>query len=339
MTTPTRPSLKIGVVGCGAVGSFYGARLARTGAETHFLLRSDYDAVHAHGVRIQSVEGDFTVRPHAARRPEEIGACDVVLIGLKTTANDQFGALLPPLVGPATRVVTLQNGLGNEDRLAALFGPERIFGGLCFVCLNRLEPGVIRHLAHGAVVLGEYRRPPSARVHSLAALFTQAGVSCRVADDLERAHWEKLVWNVPFNGLGVAGLVGFENCVAGRVPAHLNRTRTLPTDELLADPRWAGLVRELMCEVIQAGRALGYPLADSLAEENLERTRCMGPYRASTLLDFERGQALEVESLFREPRRQARAAGAAMPRLDALCAVLEKLESARAARHPPSLGS
>ncbi len=331
MSAATKPTLKIGVVGCGAVGSFYGACLARAGAELHFLLRSDYDAVRARGVRILSVDGDFAVRPRAAREPGEIGVCDVVIIGLKTTANDQFATLLPPLVGPDTAVVTLQNGLGNEDRLAGLFGPERIFGGLCFVCLNRLEPGVIRHLAHGTVVLGEYRRPPTGRVRALAAQFAEAGLTTRVADNLESAHWEKLVWNVPFNGLGVAGLVGFENCVAGRVPARATRTRTLATDELLADPRWAGLVRELMGEVIQAGRALGYPLANGLIEENLERTRCMGPYQASTLLDFERGQALEVESLFLEPRRQARAAGVTTPRLDALCAVLGQLETAPAA--------
>src|SRR5512143_871689 len=103
--------MKVAVVGCGAVGSFYGAKLARAGQEVHFLLRSDYDAVRPRGVRIQSPDGDFQVRPHCARRPEEIGPADLVLIGLKTTANDQFPQLLPPLVGPATAVLTLQNGL------------------------------------------------------------------------------------------------------------------------------------------------------------------------------------------------------------------------------------
>ena len=322
--------MKIAVVGCGAVGSYYGACLTRAGADVHFLLRSDYEAVRTHGVRIQSVNGNFAVHPRAARRPEEIGACDAVLIGLKTTANEQFGVLLPALTGPDTMLVTLQNGLGNEDRLAALFGPDHAFGGLCFVCLNRTAPGVIRHTAHGLVVLGEYRRPPSARVRALEAVFQQAGVPCRVAEDLERAHWEKLVWNVPFNGLGVAGVVGLENVLAGRVPATVTRRETLPTDELLRDPCWERLVGELMREVILAARGVGYPLGEELVGENLARTRCMGPYKASTLLDFEQGLPLEVDGLFAEPLRQAKAAGVALPRLEALCAVLQVLDDRRA---------
>lgn len=324
--------MKIAVVGCGAVGSFYGACLARAGADVHFLLRSDYAAVRDHGVQIRSVDGDFVARPGAARRPEEIGPCDAVLIGLKTTANDQFGVLLPALTGPETMLVTLQNGLGNEDQLAARFGPARVFGGLCFVCLNRTAPGVIHHLAHGLVVLGEYRRRPSARVRAIEAWFHRAGISCRVADDLERAHWEKLVWNVPFNGLGVAGVVGVENLLAGRVPATVPRRESLPTDELLGEPQWERLVRELMAEVIAAARGVGHALGDELAEENLARTRCMGPYKASTLLDFEQGLPLEVESLFAEPLRQAKAAGVATPRLEALCAVLRTLDERRVGR-------
>jgi 2-dehydropantoate 2-reductase len=319
--------MKIAVVGCGAVGSFYGARLWRAGAEVHFLLRSDYETVRREGVRILSVDGDFHARPRAARAPEEIGRCDAVLVALKTTANDQFPRLLPELVGAETLVVTLQNGLGNEERLAELFGPDRVAGGLCFVCLNRIAPGVVRHTAHGLVVLGNYRRPPEARLQRLADWLARAGIRVKLTDNLERAHWEKLVWNVPFNGLGVAGVVGFEAFVRGEVPPGWDRRHTLPTDVLLADPRWLTLVRELMGEVIHAARAQGLDLPDRLAEDNLERTRCMGSYKASTLLDFELGRPLERESLFEEPRRRAAASGVVTPRLDTLCTVLRRLEA------------
>lgn len=141
--------MKIGVVGCGAVGSFYGAKLCRAGHEVHFLLRSDYEAVRLHGVQVLSPEGNFLAFPRPARNPREVGGCDLVLVALKTTANDQFSVLIPALLQADTRVLTLQNGLGNEERLASLFGPERVLGGLCFVCLNRVTPGVVRHLAHG----------------------------------------------------------------------------------------------------------------------------------------------------------------------------------------------
>ena len=146
--------MKLAVVGCGAIGSYYGAKLSRAGHETHFLLRSDLAAVQAAGVTIHSPEGDFQVHPIPALKPEEIGVCDVVMIGLKTTANAQFPHLIPPLVGPRTTVVTLQNGLGNVEALARLFPPDQILGGLCFVALNRIAPGVIHHLAEGLVVLG-----------------------------------------------------------------------------------------------------------------------------------------------------------------------------------------
>src|SRR4051812_26753169 len=124
--------MKIAIVGCGALGSYYGAKLCRDGQEVHFLLRSDYDVVRRRGVEIISDEGNFHVNPKCAKAPEEIGVCDLILIGLKATANDQFAKLLPPLVGENTAILTLQNGLGNEEQLAALFGKEKVLGGLCF---------------------------------------------------------------------------------------------------------------------------------------------------------------------------------------------------------------
>ena len=324
--------MKIGVVGCGAVGSFYGAKLARAGEELHFLLRSDYAVVRRKGVAIRSVQGDFQVQPKCALRPEEVGECHLVLIGLKTTANDQFSKLLPPLVGAQTAVLTLQNGLGNEERLARLIAPEQIMGGLCFVCLNRLEPGVIHHIDHGQIILGEFERWPEPRTHDIASLFRHAGVPCKVTDNLAQAHWEKLTWNVPFNGLGVAGAAGYEAVVAGRLPPGQSRQALKPcltTDHLLDDARWAELVRGLILEVILAGRGLGFNLADSLVEQQIQRTRTMGAYKASTLIDFERGQALELESLFLEPLRQAGRVGVRVPRLEALCLVLKELDGLR----------
>jgi 2-dehydropantoate 2-reductase len=315
--------VKIAVVGCGAVGSFYGAKLARAGDEVHFLLRSDYHAVRRQGVLIRSPEGHFQVQPLCAQRPEDIGPADLVLIGLKTTANEAFAKLLPPLVGSGTALLTLQNGLGNEDALARLFPVGQIMGGLCFVCLNRVAPGVIQHIGYGQVVLGEFQRRAEPRTHDLAARFCAAGVPCTVADNLARAHWQKLVWNIPFNGLGVASATGFDSLAQ---PRPSTTQECLTTDKLLADARWAQLVRDLMLEVIAAARALGFDIRDAFADQQIERTRSMGAYRASTLIDFERGQPLELQSLFLEPLRQATRAGVAMPRLSALCAVLKQLD-------------
>lgn len=319
--------MKIGVVGCGAVGSYYGAQLWRAGADVHFLLRSDYAVVRERGVRIRSPKGDLHARPGCAAHPAQIGVCDLVLVALKTTANHVLSDLLPPLVGLRTAVLTLQNGLGNEEALARVLPAEQILGGLCFVCLNRIAPGVIQHTDHGQIVIGEFGRPPEARTFALAAQFQRAGVPCEVSHDLARAHWEKLVWNIPFNGLGVAGAAGFEAVISGdpKPQPIVAARRCLPTDELLSDPHWAALVVELMREVIAAANGLGFPVPPSHADRLLALTRTMGAYRASTLLDFEKGLPLELDSLFQEPLRQAQAAGVTMPRLQAMCAVLQRL--------------
>jgi 2-dehydropantoate 2-reductase len=319
--------MKIAVVGCGALGSFYGAKLCQAGHEVHFLLRSGYEAVRRGGISIRSKEGDCNVRPKCARTPEEIGVAELVMIGLKTTANDQFPRLLPPLTGPDTALLTLQNGLGNEEKLAELFPIEQILGGLCFVCLNRIEPGLVHHIDHGRVVLGEFQRWPEPRTHDIASMFQHAGVPCKVTDDLATVHWEKLIWNIPFNGLGVASCAGLDAVLSGRINPDRPRSACLTTDQLLSDPRWEGIVRELMQDVVTTAKARGLKVSEALIEKQIERTRTMGAYKASTLIDFERGQPIELESLFLEPLRQAALAGVLTPRLGRLCAVLKQLSA------------
>jgi 2-dehydropantoate 2-reductase len=319
--------MKVAVVGCGALGSFYGGKLSHAGDEVHFLLRSDYEVVRRRGVTIRSPSGDFHVRPKCAREPEEIGVSELVLIGLKTTANNRFSELIPPLVGPSTAVLTLQNGLGNEEQLANVVRGEQILGGLCFVCLNRIEPGLIHHIDHGAVIVGEFGRWPEPRTHEIASKFRNAGVPCKVTDNLAQTHWEKLTWNIPFNGLGVASAAGKESLLLGKAPDTLRSSPCLTTDKLLSDPDWEQLARELIREVIGAARALGLTVHDELEETQINRTRSMGAYKPSTLIDFERGQSLELQSLFFEPLRQAKAASVSTPRLERLCEVLSALDN------------
>ncbi len=322
-------AMTIAIVGCGALGSYYGACLARAGHAVHFLLRSDFDAVRANGVRILSSAGDFVARPCVARDPAEIGIVELVVIGLKTTANAEFARLLPPLVGPGTAVLTLQNGLGNEDALARLFDPRQILGGLCFVCINRIAPGVIRHLAHGRILLGEFSGPVRTRTAAIAATFRDAGVPCDATDDLDLAHWNKLIWNIPFNGLGVAGSLGIDAVRTGRVAPGTHAGPCVPSDVLIGSPDWLVEVLGLMHEVIATARALGHPIAPDEADAHIGRTREMGSYLASTLVDHSAGRPLELESLFLEPLRRARMAGVATPRLENLCAILESIDSER----------
>jgi 2-dehydropantoate 2-reductase len=185
---------------------------------------------------------------------------------------------------------------------------------------------VIHHLGQGNVTLGEYGRHPQERTRQLVELFCQAGIRCEVTDDLDRAHWEKLLWNIPFNGLGVGAAAGLDAVLSGHITAGGALGRCWTTQDLLEDPGWASLIRELMAEVSDGAGKLGFSIPGSFAEGLIERTRGMGAYKASTLLDYEQGKPLELKSLFVEPLRRARRAGAALPRLAALASVLTELD-------------
>jgi 2-dehydropantoate 2-reductase len=295
---------KIAIVGSGALGCYYGAMLARAGARVSFLMRSDLSAVRSRGLRIRRPAEEFVLNNvRAEDAPERIGPCDLVIVALKTTANGDFQKLIAPLLHEGTAILTLQNGLGSDEELARLFGAQRVMGGLCFICVNRTAPGEVLCIEPGSVSLGEYGRPAGARIQAVAALFTKAGVRCHVGDDLAALRWRKLVWNVPFNGLSI---------VAGGIT----------TDRILAEPALEAEVRALMHEIIAAAGRLGHLLSPGLVDQQIEHTRPMGPYKPSSLIDFLARKEVEVESIWGEPLRRALSAGAAMPKLALLYALL-----------------
>jgi len=305
-------NLKIAVVGSGAIGSYYGGKLAAAGYDVHFLMRSDLAVVKNVGLKLREATGETVIPKVAAyASTQEIGSCDLVLIALKTTSNEVLKTLIPPLLKSNTTLITFQNGLGNEAFLADLFGKERVMGGLCFVCLNRVAPGVIEHYGHGALAIGEFCGEPKARTDALVAAFKEARIDARTTQSLERERWRKLVWNVPFNGLSMA---------AGNVTVDL----------ILTDPGLLQLTRQLMEETIEAAARLGYPLPPELIDQQIERTWSMGAYKPSSLIDFIEGRAVEVESIWGEPLRQAKNAGASVVRLEMLYVLLKKLT----AHHP-----
>src|SRR4030095_16990491 len=190
---------RIAVVGTGAIGSFYGGKLAVGGRDVHFLVRGGFDQIKRSGIRIRGKKENFHVaNAQVYQTPTEIGPCELVLIALKATNNDAMLELIPPLLHRDTILLTLQNGLGNEEFIAQHFGAERVMGGLCFICLNRISPGLIEHFDYGDLSIGEFSGPPKPRAHDVAREFQQSGVVCRVVDDLMEERWRKLVWNIPF---------------------------------------------------------------------------------------------------------------------------------------------
>ncbi|MCB1208264.1 MAG: 2-dehydropantoate 2-reductase [Verrucomicrobiales bacterium] len=319
MSAPASPAAlpqKIAIVGAGAVGCYYGGRLAQHGNEVHFLMRSDYSAVKAHGLQIHSPLGDVHLQPvHCHQTTAEIGPCDLVIIAIKSTANLALLDLLPPLLNENTRLLTLQNGLGNEEFLAQHFSAQPISGGLCFVCINRTAPGIIQHIAQGQIILGDHQQLASADSHALAAEMKRCGIPCHVDDSLMRARWKKLVWNVPFNGLSI---------VAGGID----------TAAILDSAPLTARVHALMLEVITAANSLGHPIPLSLADDMIARTRTMTPYKPSSLIDFLDGKEVELESIWGQALRQATAAGVPMPELQRLHTELSASIAHRTPKHP-----
>lgn len=300
------------IVGTGALGGYYGARLAHAGLEVHFLFRGDYEHVRAHGLLVESKDGDFSLNPIAAYcRVDEMPVCDVVCVTLKSTENDQLAALLPPLVGPDSLVLVMQNGLGVESQAAQIVGPERVIGAMCFLCSNKVGPGHIRHLDYGSVTLAAFHpdcKPGGVTdpMRRIAAELECAGIAVRLADDLLLARWKKLLWNVPFNGLSVL-LNGTTSDIMGFADSRL-------------------LAERLMVELADDARAFGRELSRTFIDRMLQDTARMAPYRPSMKIDYDNHRPMEIEAIFGNPLRAANAAGRESPRLELLYRILATLD-------------
>ena len=304
------------IIGTGALGGLYGGMLARSGFDVHFLVHRDYDHVCKHGLTIESHLGDFHL-PHvnAHSSAKTMPACDVTIVGLKTTNNHLLPELLPTPTRDGGVVLVLQNGLDVEADAAEVVGYDRVLGGCCFLCSNKVGPGHIRHLDYGAIILGEYRRggdpshPPgeSERAARIASEMVTAGIDAKTTGDLLAARWRKLMWNIPFNGLSVV--------------------LDASTKELVDDPDSLELAQAVMREVHDAARAQGVAVTESMISKTIEVTRRMVPYDASMRLDFRYRRPMEVEAIFGNPLRAANSAGANMPSVATLYRELKFLDA------------
>ncbi len=302
-------------VGTGAIGGYYGGMLARAGHKVGFVGRSDVAAIKRDGLRVKLFDGaQFTVVPPVSADSRELVPADLVVIATKSTTNEQLPAVLEPLIGPSTAILTLQNGLGMAEWFGERFGRERVLGGLCSICLNRVGPGRIENYTRGHLNLAELSGPASPRAHQLAGWFEAAGVRCHANDSLADIVWRKLCWNIPFNGLSI---------VAGAVT----------TDVLLASADLTKRARDLMTEVKAAALASqGIAIPDDFLEWQIERTRPMGPYKPSSLIDFVENREVELDPIWGAPLRLGEAAGARLPLMRALYEELRERIAGRTVR-------
>ena len=296
------------VVGCGAIGGFYGAKLANSGKAVNFLLHSDYDYVKLHGLTVESVDGDIILEhPAVYNDATTMPSADVVLVCLKTTANHQLPELLRPILKPDSTVIMIKNGLGMERDLQPIFPGVGIIGAMAFICSNKVGKGHIRHLDYGALTMGIHCNVDTARMDAITHDFRASSVAITIAPDLNTARWRKLVWNIPYNGLSVV----------------LNSE----TDRLMAVEETRSLIRSLMIEVIEAAKACGAEISTSFADEMMEATQKMKPYRPSMMLDFLNHRKMEISRMYLSPVAEAKKHGFEMKRTMTVAQMLAFIEA------------
>ena len=306
---------KTALVVPGAVGGYYGAMLAQAGFDIRFLFRSTYESVTANGLwLVHHTEGSRksevqNLQPY--RRAESVGECEWVVIASKATANRDLQKVLTPLVGEKTKFLTLQNGMGNVESLATQFGANRtILAGLCFTCINRTSPNVIESLLPGYVQFGQFGGKMNEDCLRMVAAFKESGVRVRSVDSLDEALWRKLCWNVPFNGLAIAG-------------------GGITTDLILADQDLTRRARALMLEVQKGAAAYGIEIEDAFIDRQFELTEPMGAYKPSSLLDYLKGKPVELNAIWGEALKRGQSKGVNMPELNLLLTQLEERVSSK----------
>jgi 2-dehydropantoate 2-reductase len=289
--------MRIAIFGAGAVGGYFGARLARAGEDVAFLARGAHlEAIRRQGLHVYSPLGDFRIHPaQATDRPEEVGPVDVVLVGVKAWQVPEVAPQMTPLIGAETFIVPLENGVEAPDQLAAVWGRERVLGGLCRIISAVVEPG---HIRHGGlepyVAFGELDNSPGERARRLQESFERAGVRAEIPPDIHVALWEKFLFIVPCAGLGAV-------------------TRA-PVGVLRSVPQLRRMLEQAIAEAFAVGRALGVHLQDDVPTRTLALIESMPPEGTTSMQrDLVAGRSSELDYLVGAVVRLGEAAGVETP--------------------------
>lgn len=278
--------MRIVVMGAGALGSYFGGRLALAGHDVTLVARGPHlEAMQSRGLVLE--EGGKTLRPavKAEAGPAAASEADLVLLTVKGQHTREAASSLKPVLAPGAVVLSLQNGVDNEKIAAGILGPERVVGGVAVVYVRVDEPGTVKHFAGGSIEIAELDGSTTTRVQKIKEIFDRAGIPCTISPDLDVTLWNKLIWNCALNGL--TALTG----------------TTL--DRLMASPGMRDVFRGVLAEAAAVARAEGVNLPADVEDQWMERAAMMGPARSSTLDDLERGRPLELDSLNGEVVKRA----------------------------------
>jgi 2-dehydropantoate 2-reductase len=289
--------MRIAVIGVGAVGGYFGGRLAQAGEEVALIARGEHlQALRQHGLKVDSIKGDFIVQPSLATDdPRQVGIVDVVLVGVKAWQVPEAAQAIQPMIGPETFVVPLQNGVEAPDQLAATLGTEHVLGGLCKIISSLVEPGHVRHAGiEPYVAFGELDNHSSERAERLQRAFEHAGVVADIPADIQVAMWEKFLFIASFSGIGAVT----------RAPAGVLRSL----------PETRQMLEQAMGEVLNVARGRGIALPEETVAGALALVDSMPPGgTASMQRDIIAGRPSELEAQNGAVVRLGQESGVATP--------------------------
>jgi 2-dehydropantoate 2-reductase len=300
---------KVLIVGAGAIGAYFGGRLAQTGMEVSVVCRSNYEQVKASGFEVKSINGDFSFKPAGVYRSasEYPEAADYLIVTTKVLPDIDVVEIIKAAVKPGTAIVLIQNGIEIEKDIAAAFPENELISSIAYIGVFQTGDGRIEHQAAGRLKMGVYPGGLSEKTKLLSAAFNKAGVECEAVDNIEFFRWVKLVWNTPYNPVSV---------LAGGVD-----TKVISTTETLEN-----LCAALMKEVCAVARSRGIELPEDIIQKNLDYTRNFPPYKTSMLLDFENKRPLEVEAIVGNVLRIAGEGKVPVPYLETIYALLRSAD-------------
>lgn len=302
--------MKILVMGAGAVGAYFGARLRASGEDVVLCARGEsLRAIREHGLDITSIRGDLRIEVTATETPRDFAPYDLILFCVKAYDTDAAANAISRCLKPGGAILTLQNGVENEAKLAAIFGRDAVMGGNARVGVEMVAPGKIVHLSTGHIDFGELDGRETDRARSIAGVFQRAGILGQLSTDIMSARWDKLVWNGAFNTV-----------------TTLTQRRV---GELLDDPESMQLLRALMQEIVTVARAEGAKILDDRIDAYIAHSqKNLRALKTSTQQDLEHGKPLEYEALSGAVVRAARRHDISVPSVETIYALMRLLDGA-----------
>ena len=310
--------MKIAVLGAGGVGGYFGARLAQAGADVHLLARGAHlRALVERGLRVRSANGDLDLRLPATNRLERIGPSDYVLFCVKSPETETVAGRLGPLLREGTTVISLQNGVDNEEKIARAVGSDRVVGGVAFIMSTISEPGTIEHVGTLArIVFGELDGTRSERTERFLSLCREASIDAEVSSDIRAVLWNKFAF--------ICALAGMTATV------RLSLGEIRECDESLQ------MAKDILGEVIAVAGAEGITLPAETVDQAVDLAMKMDPGTFSSLhYDLTQGKPMELEALHGTAVRLARKHDLPVPMCEAVYAILRPWAVRNAQGHVP----